>query len=327
MSFNDVLGHEKQIKFLKQALKQNKLSHSYLFVGNEGIGRKFVAIQFAKAINCINRNGDDSCDNCTSCRKIERNTHPDVIILEPSGQTLKVDQVREMQKDLSYRPFEGRQRICILTAADRMAPNMSNTLLKTLEEPPLHTLIILIANNERLVLPTIISRCQTIRFNPLPIPIVNHWLIKYKGLEEKEAKILATLSEGSLGRAIEIKEGMKTISREKLLNEFIRPKYLKIDCMRNILKLLTTNLEQRDNIILVLEVCKTFLRDMVFVKINKNEIINSDLLNDIKMASKNWDFRTILERMRLIHQTEVAIRRFANTSLAIEAMMISWNKI
>ena len=162
MSFKDVLGHARPIESLQRAIKNDKVGHSYLFLGNDGIGRKFVALQFAKTLNCLEgkAGGEDACDHCISCRKIDQHLHPDVVVLEPEGQTLKVDQVKQMQKDLAYRPYEGKRRVCILTAADRMAPNMSNTLLKTLEEPPLHTVIILLANHPRLLLPTILSRCR-----------------------------------------------------------------------------------------------------------------------------------------------------------------------
>ena len=130
--------------------------------------------------------------------------HPDVTVLEPEGQAIKVDQVRQMQRDLAYRPYEGKRRVCILTAADRMAPNMSNTLLKTLEEPPLHTVIILVANSSKAILPTILSRCQQIPFNPLPLPSLTRWLVEQKGLPEAEAHLLASLSEGSPGKALQL---------------------------------------------------------------------------------------------------------------------------
>lgn len=325
MAFKDVFGHSLQISLLKRAIKNERMAHSYLFLGSDGIGRKFVAIQFAKAINCLNRKDEDSCDRCTSCKKIDQNIHPDVLVLEPSGQTLKVDQIREMQKDLSYRPYEGKRRICILSGADRMAPNMSNTLLKTLEEPPLHTLIILLANHERAMLPTIVSRCQIIRFHQLPLSMVSNWLIKERGVRQEEAILLASLSNGSIGRALEIRKEIETIPRELLLSELIGSKCLTIENMSNILELLEQR-EEREDVILILEVCKTLLRDMIMVKINENGLINFDLLGKIKKISQNWGIKALLTRIDLLHQTMFAIRNNANTKLAIKALMISWNR-
>jgi len=325
MSFKDVLGHSRPIDLLQRAIKNDKVGHSYLFLGEEGIGRKFVAFQFAKAINCLKGGPEkgDACDRCISCKKIDQHLHPDVLVLEPEGQTLKVDQVREMHRDLAYRPYEGKRRVCILTAADRMAPNMSNTLLKTLEEPPLHTVIILLANNSRFVLPTILSRCHPIRFNPLPVPIVSKWLREWKGLSEEEAHLLASLSEGSLGKALEIREEIGEVQREELLKGWVGLKSLSLEKMENWMDSLSTH---RENLLLILEVSKTLLRDLIMVKILKGDskLIHSDLLKEMERTATNWNLPSLLKRMDILHQTTLAVRSNANTTLALEAMMLSW---
>jgi len=325
MSFTEVLGHSKPIEFLKRAIKKDMLAHSYLFWGNEGIGKKWVALQFAKTLNCLQGGPEqgDACDQCISCKKINDGLHPDVIVLEPENQTLKVDQVRQMQRDLAYRPYEGRRRVCILAASDRMAPNMSNVLLKTLEEPPLHTVIILLANNTRLLLPTILSRCQPIHFNPLPIPLVSKWLMKQRGLDEGEAHLLASLSEGSPGKAIEIQEEIRQIPREELLKEWVGLKTLPFEKMESWIESLPLH---RENLLLIIEVAKTLLRDLVMVKTLKegSKLIHSDLLKEMEMMVKAWSLSSLLNRIEALHQTMLAIRSNANMPLALEAMMLSW---
>jgi DNA polymerase-3 subunit delta' len=325
MSFKDVLGHEKPIEFLKRAIHQDKVSHSYLFLGNEGIGKKWVALQFAKALNCLEgaMEKGDACDRCSSCKKIDHHLHPDILILEPEGQTLKVDQVRQMQKDLAYRPYEGQRRVCILTAADRMAPNMSNTLLKTLEEPPLHTVIILLANNPRMILPTILSRCQSIHFHPLSIPLVSNWLMEEKGINEEEAHLLASLSEGSPGKALEIREEIHQIPRDELLIDFVGLKSLSFEKKDGWAESLSSN---REDLILILEVAKTLLRDLIMIKTLKDssKLIHSDLLQVIEVLASKWDLSSLLNRMEVLHHTILAIRSNANMTLALEAMMLSW---
>ena len=325
MSFKDVLGHSKPIEFLKRAIHQDKVSHSYLFLGNEGIGKKWVALQFAKAINCLEGEIEkgDACDRCLSCKKIDHHLHPDVLIIEPEGQTLKVDQVRQMQRDLAYRPYEGHRRVCVLTAADRMAPNMSNTLLKTLEEPPLHTVIILLANNPKMVLPTILSRCQPIRFHPLPIPLVSNWLMERGGFNEKEAHLLASLSEGSPGKALEIREEIDQIPRDELLTDFVGLKSLPFEKKENWAESLSSH---RENLILILEVAKTLLRDLVIMKTLKDssKLIHPDLLQVIEVLASKWNLSSLLNRMEVLHQTILTIRSNANMTLALEAMMLSW---
>jgi DNA polymerase-3 subunit delta' len=325
MAFKDVLGHSKPISFLQRAIRNGKVVNSYLFLGNEGIGKKAVALQFAKALNCLGgeAEGGEACDHCISCKKIDHALHPDVLVIEPEGQTIKVDQVRQLQRELVYRPYEGKRRVCILTAADRMAPHIPNTLLKTLEEPPLHTVIILLANNSRFILPTILSRCQPIRFNPLPVPLVSQWLMEGKGFNQAESHLLASLSEGSPGKALEIQEEIRQIPREALLKDWVGLKSLSFERIGNWVESLPS---QRDNLLLILEVTKTLLRDLVMVKTLKKgaNLIHPDLGHMMESVAANWSLASLLKRMDMVHRATLAIKANANTSLALEAMMLTW---
>ncbi len=325
MAFKDVLGHSKPIALLKRAITNGKVVNSYLFLGSEGIGKKYVALQFAKALNCLGgeEKRGEACDHCLSCKKIDHGLHPDVLVIEPEGQYIKVDQVRQLQKELAYRPYEGKRRVCILTAADRMAPHIPNTLLKTLEEPPLHTVIILLANNSRFILPTILSRCQPVRFNPLSTSLVSKWLMDGKGFNEAEAHLLAHLSEGSPGKALEIQEEIRQIPREALLKDWAGVKSLSFERIGNWVESLPS---QRDNLVLILEVTKTLLRDLVMVKALRKgaKLIHSDLLQAMESMATTWSLPSLLKRMEVLHQTTLAIKANANTSLALEAMMLSW---
>jgi DNA polymerase-3 subunit delta' len=325
MSFKDVLGHSRPIALLQRAMKNEKVVNSYLFLGSEGIGKKHVALQFAKALNCVGEEAEkgDACDHCSSCKKIDHALHPDLLLIEPIGQGIKKEQVIEMQRELAYKPYEGKRRVCILTAADRMAHDIPNTLLKTLEEPPLHTLVILLANNSRLILPTILSRCQPVRFNPLPIPLVSKWLMEGKGFNEAEAHLLASLSEGSPGKALEIHEEILQIPREELLKDWVGLKSISFERIGSWVGSLPS---QRENLLLILEVAKTLLRDLVMVKTIKKEakLIHSDLLQVMEPLASIWNLSSLLKRMEILHQTTLDIRANANTSLALEAMMLSW---
>jgi DNA polymerase-3 subunit delta' len=204
-----------------------------------------------------------------------------------------------------------------------MAPHIPNTLLKTLEEPPLHTVIILLANNSKFILPTILSRCQSIRFNPLPINMVSKWLMEDKSFNDTEAHLLASLSEGSPGKALEIQEEIRQIPREELLKDWVGLKSLSFEKMGSWVDSLPS---QRENLLLMLEVAKTLLRDLVMVKILKNgqKLIHSDLLKEMEPMATNWSLSSLLKRMEILHQTTLAIRANANTNLALEAMMLSW---
>jgi DNA polymerase-3 subunit delta' len=204
-----------------------------------------------------------------------------------------------------------------------MAPHIPNTLLKTLEEPPLHTVIILLANNSRFILSTILSRCQPVRFNPLPIPLVTRWLTENRGFNEEEAHLLASLSEGSPGKALEIQEEIRQVPREELLKDWAGSRSLSFERIGRWVESLPS---QRENLLLMLEIAKTLLRDLVMVKTLKKEpnLIHSDLLQMMEPMATNWSLSSLLKRMEILHQTTLAIRANANTSLALEAMMLSW---
>ena len=324
MSFKDVMGHQRPIKLLQQAIQNQRVVNSYLFLGTEGIGKRLVAVQFAKVLNCLDiEQRTDACDRCTSCKKIDQYLHPDVSVIEPEGQTIKIEQVRQMQRTLAYRPYEARQRVVILTAADRMAHDIPNALLKTLEEPPLHTVIILLANNAKFILPTILSRCQTIRFNPLPSHLVSDWLMREKGLTENKAGLLASLSEGSPGKALEIQEEIGGVPRKELLTGWVGAKLLSIEDQEGWIESLPS---QRENLRLILEMAKTLLRDLMVLKASQKDLrmIHADLLEELEEIAGRWSLSSLLKRLDSLHHTSQAIRSNANPRLSLEAMMLSW---
>ena len=330
MSFKNVIGHNRQIELLQRAIINDKVVHSYLFLGNEGIGKRWVALQFAKALNCLERGAEegDACDQCLSCKKINAGLHPDVMILEPEGpsQLIKVEVIRQMQRDLAFRPYEGKHRVCILTTADRMAPEMSNTLLKTLEEPPHHTVIILLANSAKAILPTILSRCQQIRFNPLPFLSLTQWLTEKNGLGVEEAHLLAALSEGSLGKALTLREEIRQIPREEILKGWLGARASSFGEIERWIESLPSNWE---DLILILEVAKTLLRDLVVLKVSgdRAKVVHSDLVHEIEALSSGRSLSSLLNQLESIHQTRLTLNpkpRIVNTTLALEAMMLSW---
>ncbi len=331
MSFKEIMGHTKAIQILQRAMITDRVVHSYLFLGNEGIGKKEVALQFAKALNCLQRGPTegDACDQCLSCKKINDRLHPDVLLLEPEGpgQMIKVDRVRQMQKDLVYQPYEGRRRVCILTAADRMAPEIPNTLLKTLEEPPLHTTIVLLANSPRQILPTILSRCQQIHFNPIPADPFIHWLRTQKGLNDEEAHLLSSLSEGSPGKALQLRDRIHQIKREDLLRGWLGIGAFTFGQMESWVESMPS--EDLDALLLTFEVAKTLLRDLAVMKVlgDSTKLIHSDLSREMEALASQHSLSFLLSRLETIHQTRVSLvpdPRKPNTRLALEAMMLSW---
>jgi DNA polymerase-3 subunit delta' len=217
LSFDEIAGHDRPVTILKRALANKTLAHAYLFSGGEGIGKKMTALSLAAAVNCRNSGLSGGCGVCPSCRMISALSHPDVHILAADGDEIKIDQVRQTQADLALKPFEGAKKILIVDGAESMNPSSANAFLKTLEEPPGETLIVLISPLPQSLLPTIRSRCQEIRFLPLPRPILAQELMRKRGLSEENAWFLAALAQGSLGSGLAMDVEQEKAKREELM--------------------------------------------------------------------------------------------------------------
>ena len=167
----DIIGHERQKNILLKGFQRRREATSYLFSGDSGIGKTLFALEYAKTVNCLNPqivNGlVDACDKCSSCKKVSSGNHPDIMTIEPDGDQIKIDQIREVAEFLSFAPYEGNKKIVIVKDAEKMNQPASNAFLKTLEEPPDKSLIILVTSSEESLLETIRSRCFRIKFSPL----------------------------------------------------------------------------------------------------------------------------------------------------------------
>lgn len=163
--FEKILGNEHIKEQLRKSIKNNQVSHSYLFIGIDGIGKKLLATEFAKAMQCLNE--DKYCNICKSCIEFDSNNNPDFLYIEPDGNSIKIEQIRDMQKRIQEKPIISDKKVYIIDNADKMTVEAQNSLLKTLEEPPEYATIILIGSNENAFLTTIKSRCMILHFNPI----------------------------------------------------------------------------------------------------------------------------------------------------------------
>jgi len=200
MPFADIIGHERPVRILRAGLAAQRLPHALLFEGPDGVGKKLVALEMAKALNCEAR-GDDACGDCRSCSKIARDVHPDVKLVRRAADksSLLVEQVRELIRGLQYRPYEGRAKVVIIDGAEDLSAGGENALLKTLEEPTDDSFLVLITSEPNRLLPTTRSRCQRIAFGTLPRDEVAAAARKKADGDETAAAVLAALAGGSLG--------------------------------------------------------------------------------------------------------------------------------
>jgi len=206
MPFRDILGHEHVLGLLSQATERGTLPQSLIFAGPAGVGKHKTAVALAQLVNCQNRGGAhlDACGECASCKRIARRVHPDVQFLEPEESgTIKTDQIRGAIESAGYRPFEGRRRVVVIDQADAMVLNGQDALLKTLEEPPAASVFVLVTSTPDTLLPTVRSRCQRLRFGRLAPADVAAVLKEKHGYSEADAHAAASMSDGSIGRALE----------------------------------------------------------------------------------------------------------------------------
>jgi DNA polymerase-3 subunit delta' len=218
--FDRLVGNQRVKDILRRMLTAGRVPGALLFVGEDGVGKKQFALELAKALNCRAPVGVEACDRCSSCvrirqskfpeyaddkenkEKIIRSDHPDVALARPYNRILRIGPMREIEQEANFRPFEGNARVFIVEEANRLNEASSNALLKTLEEPPRTSHLILITSRPAQLLPTIRSRCQVVRFAPLAPKEIEAHLIEGGQVSQTDARLLATVARGSIGRAL-----------------------------------------------------------------------------------------------------------------------------
>ena len=200
---NPIIGHQQIIEQLQRTVASERIAGAYLFVGPTGIGKETVARHFAQLIFCQQEAQPPIvCGTCLACRKVDSGNHPDLQFIRPEGSLLKIGQIRELQKQIIYEPLEASRKVYILTDAERMNPEAENCLLKTLEEPPASSVLILLTSNLQALLATTRSRCQILQFHPMPTQALAEILVNKFSATPEQATILAIAADGAIGKAL-----------------------------------------------------------------------------------------------------------------------------
>lgn len=277
MSFDRIIGNNRIKQDLQETVMNGTISHSYLFVGQEGIGKRMFAQEFAKSILCLSE--DKDCNSCSSCIKFNSGNNPDFIKLEPDGNSIKISQIREIQENIYQKPILSNKKVIIINDSDKMTEEAQNSLLKTLEEPPEYIVIILIASNENKLLNTIKSRCLKISFLSLSTTEMSEY-VKQLGITPKPSENILKACNGSLGKLIKINEDLEEYNQIDIVtNKFINREIKNIVDMLNQYEVLY---KSKDIIMQLLD----YMVIIIYDYISKNDDYRARLLNLILEIEK-----------------------------------------
>jgi DNA polymerase-3 subunit delta' len=323
MAFAHILGQEKAIAVLRSALRHQRIPQAYLFSGYEGVGKKFTALMLAKALNCRERE-DDACDQCPSCHKIDEGNHPDVRVIEPDGQFIKIDQIRALQRDIGYKPYEGKRKVSIIDHAETLRPEAANALLKTLEEPTADSLIILVTANVYALLPTVISRCQFVRFISLGVQELTNLLVVEKHIQTDQARLIASLSEGCLGRAFSM-DTADVLAKRNVIEQLFSTLSAGLQDVRVVFRQAELLMEQEESIHELLDIMLVWYRDLHILQAQGEQslVANSDAIDRLAHSAGQLSASQIRRLFDIVYQTKLDILRNANLQLALEVMLMS----
>lgn len=335
MSFQRILGQDPPKRIIQSALQNHNVSHAYLFYGQESIGKKLTAIEFAKALNCEVSGPQDNCDDCSSCRKIDQRIHPDFFLLEPgksspSGRDalIKVEEIRELQKKLAYLPYEGKTKVAIIDGAELLNPQAANTFLKTLEEPPSATVLILLTPNPYRLLPTIVSRCQGVKFHPLTSGEVKKILQKNSVSEtgnpdDGALELRALRSMGQIKRALEEDIATTCNYREEALNLLEKVSFKRMDV---VFKWTRQWAKQPAEIQSLLDEMLSLVRDLAVLK-NRGPntwVLNQDILDRLQPLAAQKTVGALAAMFDSVLKTKTALTGNANLQLSLDHMLIEF---
>ncbi len=260
MSMKNLPGQDRAKRFLQQLHRRDLIPHALLFSGLAGVGKKAMAHQFAKLLNCLDPQDHDCCDRCNACRKIDANVHPDMIRVLREGAFIRISQIRELRHQLKFAPFEGIRRVIILEDAHKLNEEASNALLKILEEPPRNNIFILNTPEPRMLLQTLLSRCCHVRFQPLESTWILENLVQREGIEPFSAQKAARLSLGSNDRAQQLSR--ETLSQWQELTSQLGS--LPTLSMSGLFRFVSGWVKKTEDLEEDLQCIKFWMRDMVF---------------------------------------------------------------
>jgi len=326
MPFAAITGHRPLLELLSRATARQTLPPSLLFAGPEGVGKRLTAIALAQALNCERPvetpAGRDSCGTCAQCTRIARGVHADVLVVEPGDTgTIKIEQIREVVERSGYRPFEGRRRVVIVDHAEALGVPAQDAILKTLEEPPSASVFVLITDRPDVLLPTVRSRCQRLRFGPLSPADVAALLVRDHGMTASEAHAAAAAADGSIGRAIEGNSEAVAEARDSAAR-LLQGAAGSMDPRRRIdgAKMLVGGNADRDELSRRLLALSSLLRDLGLLgaRADQRSLANADLTPQLQTLLRSYDGDRALRGFEVVDRALEALERNASPKIVAD---------
>lgn len=325
-TFANVIGHEEIVTHLQSAIQMNKISHAYIFAGEDGIGKNFVADIFATTIQCEAK-ADNPCTLCKSCLQAASGNQPDIKRVIHEKASIGVDDIRlQINNDIGVKPYASPYKIYILDEAEKMTEQAQNALLKTIEEPPEYAVLLLLTNNVNAFLPTILSRCVLLNFKTVGKEEIKRYLMEEEKIPDYQADISAAFASGNLGKAI------KYASSES----FMQLKSDVIHLMQNIREMDIAEIsdavkyfsENKSQIEDCLDLMMLWYRDVLMFKATKdaNHLLYKEELQDIKNQAKVLSFENLERIMNSFATVKSRLKANVNFDVAIELLLINMNE-
>ncbi|MFC4768518.1 DNA polymerase III subunit delta' [Effusibacillus consociatus] len=309
-------------EMLQNMLATGRLAHSYLFLGPEGSGMKETAVHFAKGILCEQELPERPCGTCINCRRVDSGNHPDLVFLEPDGQTIKIQQIREVQKSFSLKALEASRKVYIVTHAELMTPEAANALLKFLEEPSTPVVAILLANRKSGLMPTVVSRCQIIPFQRIS-PALIQAALQAEGMPAAKAKLLSYLKE-SIDSARKFSEYEKFA---EIVNLVVQLSEEAASTRGNPLFLIQDKIHKpgwtSEDVESFLDCLAWWYRDLLNAKLdNIDRIVFESQASRIQTQAASYRSEDLVQMVEIVLSTKKRLQSHANQQLALEHMVL-----
>lgn len=329
MSFAKLIGNERNKQILQRLLTNGRVSATLIFAGPDGVGKRQFALTLAKAANCQKAQGQsfapfaiDSCDECPTCRRIDEGVYGDVTTIQPDGQFIKIAQTRALAEEVVYRPREGRQRFFIIDEADRLREEAANSLLKTLEEPPPTSTLILLTSRPNSLLQTIRSRSQRMNFAPLTIAEMETFLAENYPRPAADTALLARVTEGRIGQATAFDLSVYRQERRTLI-ELLELMASGKDRVRLLKAAEYIGKKERDEFEQELDLLTSLLRDAFLIAAgsSREDVVNVDVADRLELIAGKVGLARIASWSEKISDVRRSLRVNANRQLAMESAL------